>query len=121
MSSTLSSHEIQWAHRKWCEGYTLEQIGNVLYISKESLSYVLKQEGLTRTRRPLEYGPETQSAYLRDASDYNLARELLDIASFKPYCRNHKSCINLGDAVPRERCRVCLMDWLQTKREEGTL
>lgn len=38
----LSEEESQWAYEKWCEGYTIQQIADALYVCSETIRTALK-------------------------------------------------------------------------------
>lgn len=38
----LTSEQKEWAYRKWCEGYTKNQIASALFVSTKRLIELLK-------------------------------------------------------------------------------
>lgn len=38
----LSEDEITWAYEKWCEGYTMQQIAEALYVDRRTIGNVLR-------------------------------------------------------------------------------
>lgn len=55
----LTPKQVAWAHRKWCEGYRLEQIANALYCNVRTIQREFKRNGLHRVEIPLKYEEET--------------------------------------------------------------
>lgn len=53
MSSTLTKKQIEWAYKKWCEGYTQGEISEALYVSQNTVYRALK--GKSRVRPKLVY------------------------------------------------------------------
>ena len=53
----LSQKQISWAYEKYCEGYTLEQISDALYVCGMTLRRAFKRNGLTRVR-PVLVAPD---------------------------------------------------------------
>lgn len=53
MSSTLTKRQIEWAYKKWCEGYTQGEISEALYVSQNTVYRALK--GKSRVRPKLVY------------------------------------------------------------------
>ncbi len=49
----LSHKQIEWAYTKWCEGYTLEQIGDALYVCAKTVRRAIG--GRPRIRPILKY------------------------------------------------------------------
>ena len=51
--SALSLKQKEWAYTKWCEGYTLEQIGDALYVCAKTVRRAIN--GRPRIRPILKY------------------------------------------------------------------
>jgi hypothetical protein len=49
----LSFKQIEWAYTKWCEGYTLQQIADALYVCKQTVRRAIN--GRPRIRPILKY------------------------------------------------------------------
>lgn len=49
----LRPKEIEWAYEKWCEGYTLQQISDALYVCPKTVHRAFK--GRERHRPDLVY------------------------------------------------------------------
>lgn len=54
----LTTRKVFWAHRKWCEGYTLEKIAAALKCSVRTLQREFKRYGLHYVDIPLKYEEE---------------------------------------------------------------
>lgn len=56
----LTYEQVKWAHEKWCNGYTLEEIGEALNCSLKTVRRSFDYYGFKRCkkagRRRLEYG-----------------------------------------------------------------
>ena len=57
MSKVLTKHEEEWAYKKWCEGYTQQQIANALYVCERTVQRSLKNK--PRIRPILVYDGNT--------------------------------------------------------------
>ena len=55
----LSTNKVFWAHRKWCEGYTLQKIADALKCSTRTLQREFDRYGLHYVSIPLKYEEET--------------------------------------------------------------
>ena len=53
MPDALTPHQKQWAHEKWCEGYTQLQIAEALNVCEKTVARALK--GKPRIRPILKY------------------------------------------------------------------
>jgi hypothetical protein len=51
----LSYAQARWAHDKWCQGYTLRQIGEALFVHPRTLQREFAQRGWRRIRPKLVY------------------------------------------------------------------
>ena len=51
-SSCLSPKQIEWAYSKWCNGYTLREIAEVLYVAESTVYKSFK--GKRKHRPPLK-------------------------------------------------------------------
>ena len=56
----MTKRQIEWAYTKWCEGYTITQIANALYVSNRTVSRMF--EGRPRIRPILKYEEEKEDA-----------------------------------------------------------
>ena len=54
----LSTKKVFWAHRKWCDGYTLEKIADALHCNVRTLQREFKRYGLHKVSIPLKYEEE---------------------------------------------------------------
>lgn len=52
MVKSLSPRQSEWAYKKWCEGYSQEQIADALYVSKGVIMRAIN--GRPRIREPLK-------------------------------------------------------------------
>lgn len=52
----LAPAQIEWAHEKWCLGYTLAQIAEALEVSPRTVSREFELLGKPRVRPKLIYG-----------------------------------------------------------------
>ena len=52
MVKSLSPQQSEWAYKKWCEGYSQEQIADALYVSKGVIMRAI--DGRPRIREPLK-------------------------------------------------------------------
>lgn len=50
MTFELSAKQIHWAYEKYCEGYTLVQIGDALNVNEKTVRRAFKRNGLVRIR-----------------------------------------------------------------------
>ena len=55
----LSHTQKEWAYEKWCEGYTLEQIADALYVCTKTVRRAI--QGRPRIRPILKYTKESKS------------------------------------------------------------
>lgn len=55
----LSHAQKEWAYAKWCEGYTLEQIADALYVCTKTVRRAIR--GRPRIRPILKYTKESKS------------------------------------------------------------
>lgn len=59
MASTepiLTDDQVRWAYQKRCEGYTLYEIGEALYVNHNTVSYALRRKKLKKPpKAPLVY------------------------------------------------------------------
>jgi len=53
MITCLNEEQIQWVYRKWCVGYTKEEIADALHVCRKTLGRALK--GKTKIRPKLTY------------------------------------------------------------------
>lgn len=56
----LSNEEVSWAHRKWCEGHSIESIAEALYCHPRTLRREFRRRGLNRALIPLVYKEESK-------------------------------------------------------------
>lgn len=56
----LSHAQKEWAYTKWCEGYTLEQIADALYVCTKTVRRAI--HGRPRIRPILKYTKESKNA-----------------------------------------------------------
>lgn len=49
----LSREEKEWAYKKWCEGYTQNQIADALFVSKKTIQRAIN--GRPRIRPVLKF------------------------------------------------------------------
>ena len=49
----LTEEQQKWAYRKWCEGYTHEEIAEALYVHKNTVGYCLR--GMDKVKPALKY------------------------------------------------------------------
>lgn len=54
----LTEKQLKWAYTKWCEGYSVLEIAEALYIDSSTLYRIFRQRGMIRIRIPLEYKEE---------------------------------------------------------------
>lgn len=57
MSKVLTKEEEEWAYKKWCEGYTQQQIADALYVCARTVRRSLKNK--PRIRPNLVYDGNT--------------------------------------------------------------
>ena len=50
MNYELTPKQIRWGYEKWCEGYTLIQIGDALNVCEKTVKRAFKRNGLVRIR-----------------------------------------------------------------------
>lgn len=74
---TLSEAEITWAYRRWCEGYSLPEIGQALFIHPSTVKAAFVRRNLVRQRKTLVYPAATRADQLRDMDNAELAQELV--------------------------------------------
>ena len=55
-TAALSHAQKEWAYEKWCEGYTLEQIADALYVCTKTVRRAIN--GRPRIRPILKYTKE---------------------------------------------------------------
>lgn len=53
MKKALTRAQIEWAYTKWCEGYTLLQIADALYVGEKTIRRALM--GRPKIRPVLKY------------------------------------------------------------------
>lgn len=51
-NSALTEKQVAWAYKKWCEGYSLYEIGRALYVHHNTVSYTLRAKGLKKPPKP---------------------------------------------------------------------
>ncbi|MBR2047113.1 MAG: hypothetical protein IJ960_00805 [Oscillospiraceae bacterium] len=107
---TLSDAELRWAHRRWCEGYSLAEIGDALFVSASALGDAFRRHGLVRERRPISYKTPTRAEVLREMDNIRLADALLDMHNGAGFCRNLPEC---RGNILRVRCMKCMLAWLE--------
>lgn len=56
----LTYKQVYWAHRKWCEGHSKQQIAKALYCSEKTLTREFKRYGLNYVEIPLKYEEGTK-------------------------------------------------------------
>ena len=53
----MTDREVIWAHRKWCEGHSLEAIADALHVCSRTIYLEFKRRGMKRVKIPLKYDP----------------------------------------------------------------
>lgn len=51
----LTEKKLKWAYQKWCEGFSVLEIAEALYIDSSTLYKIFRKRGLVRIRIPLKY------------------------------------------------------------------
>lgn len=70
MRYTMNRKQTYWAYEKWCEGYTLSQIAESLFVDDRTISRRFKSLNLTTRIRPILTCPD-EVLYFNNASPKN--------------------------------------------------